>query len=118
MGEGHVKEPAKVKELTLKTVAKHRARNEYELAQVRLWFNDLKAKYKLVVDDYNTFLARYSKNINGNMKDLYNGINTELATVNFELDLIGAAGSLARISQNATQKTALMEREQHMQTAL
>lgn len=116
MGEGHVEDPAKVQELMLKTVAKHRARNDYELSQIRLWYNDLKAKYKLVVNDYNDLLMKYSKGINSSMKDVYNGSNTELTLAGFEMGLIGAAGTLGKKSENATEETARMERTQYLRS--
>jgi hypothetical protein len=118
MGEaGLVYDPAKVKELVLSTAAKHRARCEYELSQIRIWFNDLKAKSKLVVNDYNDFLAEYSKSINGNMKDMYNGTHTEIPIVNFELNLIAAATNLGKLSENATKDAATVEYEQRQKTS-
>jgi hypothetical protein len=106
-----------VKELVLSTAAKHRARSEYELSQMRVWFNDLKAKSKLVVNDYNDFLAKYSKNINGNIKDMYNGTHTEIPVVNFELTLIEAAAKLGKFSENATKEAAFVEYEQRQKTS-
>lgn len=118
MGEaGLVYDPAKVKELVLSTAAKHRARSEYELSQIRVWFNDLKAKSKLVVNDYNDFLTKYAKSINGNMKDMYNGTHTEIPVVNFELNLIAAATNLGKLSENATKDAAIAEYEQRQKTS-
>ena len=118
MGEaGLTYDPAKVKELVLSTAAKHRARSEYELSQIRIWFNDLKTKSKLVVNDYNDFLAKYSKSINGNMKDMYNGTHTEIPVVNFELTLIDAAAKLGKLSENSTKDAAFVEYEQRQKTS-
>lgn len=118
MGEaGLTYDPAKVKELMLSTAAKHRARSEYELSQMRILVNDLKAKSKLVVNDYNDFLAKYSKSINGNMKDMYNGTHTEIPVVNFEMTLIDAAAKLGKLSENATKDAAMVEYDQRQKTS-
>jgi hypothetical protein len=118
MGEaGYTYEPVKLRELVLSTAAQHRARNEYELRQISIWFTDLKAKSKLVASDYIDFLAKYSKSINGDMKDMYNGTHTEIPVVNFELTLIEAAAKLGKLSENATKDAAIVEYEQRQKTS-
>jgi hypothetical protein len=116
MGEGHVKEPGAMNALTAKDVAAKRARNAEELAKKAAWLTDLKAKYKLVVNDYNDLIQKYKGSINGSVKDLYNGTNTELGLADFEVSLMDLAGNLGRFSQAATEAAASMERDQYFRT--
>lgn len=116
MGEGKDKDPKALRALILQDVALKRARNAEELSRKAIWLTELKAKYKLVVNDYNDLLQKYKGAINGNVKDLYNGTNTELGLAQFEMSLMDLASRLAKFSEQATEAAARTEREQYFRT--
>lgn len=116
MGEGRDKDPVALKALIAKDVAANRARNEMELSKKAAWFTDLKAKFKLIVSDYKDLLQKYGGSINGSVKDLNNGTNTELGLLDFEASLMGLASQLGKYSEEATERAASKEREQYFRT--
>ncbi|MBO9632028.1 MAG: hypothetical protein J7578_02845 [Chitinophagaceae bacterium] len=118
MGEGRDKDPKAVRELILKDVELKRKRNAAELEKKAAWFTDLKAKYKLVVNDFKDLLAKHKGNINSSVEGMLNGTNTEMGLIQFEMSLMDLAARLGKISEEATEIAARIDREQFFRTRL
>lgn len=118
LGESRDKDPAKVKALIAADVAKHRLRNEYELKQTALWYNETKTKVKLAVDDYNDVLSIYWQKYKKALKNTPNEANMELTLAQFESDLISEANFLSDISEKAIDRASNIEREQLLRSQL
>lgn len=107
---GRQKDPEQFRLLKLRTAEAHRERAANGLKHHTALYGELKQQYKLAVSDYLDYMSGNSHKVNGDVAGLYDGTNTELAVIDFEISLLGLAEGLAKWSEELTQEAASWEK--------
>ncbi|GGK33874.1 hypothetical protein GCM10007962_30390 [Yeosuana aromativorans] len=116
MGEGKDPDPKKVKTLNVSYALKHKKRAAQELSQIQIEYKRLLATINEVISEYHSYLEANGYRINGKMKDVYNGTNTELSLAQLEMTIGESISKLAEISYS--ENSTASGHEQHYQYVL
>ena len=98
MGEGKVPDPKMEQDLKLEFALKHKKRAASELSLVQIEFKKLVNTINESITDYYSYLNTNGFMVNGNMNDVYDGTNTELALGQLEMTIGESIGKIAEIS--------------------
>ena len=116
MGEGKIPDPQMVRDLKLKYASKHKERAAIELSQIHVYYKNLVTEINGAINDYNAFLDKNEYRVNGKMKNIFNGTNTELSLAQLEISI---AESISKIAEICYAENALASgHEQHYQYVL
>ena len=107
---GRQKDPVQFRQLQLSTAEAHREQAARNLKYYSGLYEELKQQYKAAITAYTGYMAQNSHKVNGDINGLYDGTNTELAVLNFELGLLGLAKGLAEVSEEVLSEEAYWEK--------
>ena len=116
MGEGKIPDPKMVRDLKLKYALKHKERAAIELSQTQVDYKNLVTEINGAINDYNAFLEKNGYRVNGKMKNIYNGTNTELSLAQLEMSIGESIGKIAEICYS--ENSIASAHEQHYQYVL
>ena len=107
LGEyGHDKDPVQVQALELERAKRDRERATQELPERLKLYQQRKAQYQELVNNYQAWLKQNQGRINTTSIDAFHNVNTELSIAGYEDALIGLSENLAKYSKKIAGDTA------------
>lgn len=111
MGEGMTEDPEQVRALKCKYAQLHRERAGIELAAAETNYKGLLATIRQTHGEYLSFLDENGYRVNGEMSDLMNGTNTEIALAQAEMSIGESITQAAKICYEETSTAAGYEHD-------
>jgi hypothetical protein len=107
LGEyGHDKDPVQVQALELECAKRDRDRAAQELPERIKLYQQRKAQYQELVNNYQAWLKQNQGRINTTPIEAFHNVNTELSVAGYEDALIGLSENLAKYSMKIVGDTA------------